>query len=184
MRETTKEAESRGLSNARDTSAALELFLEKDAVQLFAGYGVLSERELRSKIDIKLEAYAKIKEIEFRTGINMVNTMILPALTRHIAQVAGAAAGIKAAGISQNSLQQEVSSLENLFAEIKQRVRDLENVLTECENTADPHRKAHLFADKGARVLNDLRGIVDTAEESTADDLWPLAKYQKILSVL
>ncbi len=179
-----KEANSRGLSNARDTSVALELFLEKDAVELFTGYGVLSERELRSKIDIKLEAYAKIKDIEFRTGINMVNTMIIPALTRHIAQVAGAAAGIKAAGISQNSLQQEVSSLENLFAEIKQGVRDLENVLTECENTEDPHKKAHLFADKGAQVLHALREVVDTAEEITAADLWPLAKYQKILSVL
>jgi len=179
-----KEAEQRGLPNVKDTSGALELFLEKSAVELFKNYRVLSERELESKIEIKLEAYIKVKDIEFKTGINMVNTMVLPALLRHLTQIAGAAAAVSSAGVTSASLQQEVSLLENLFSKIKTCVGELEKILLECENTDDIHKKAHLYAKKGSEKLNALRAVVDRAEELVADDLWPLAKYQQILNIL
>jgi glutamine synthetase len=179
-----KEAEERGLPNVKDTSKALELFLAKDAVELFNSYHVLTHRELESKIEIKLEAYVKVKDIEFKTGINMVRTMVLPALLRHITQVAGAAAAVNSAGITSAALKQEVTMLEKLFSKIKICVADLEQVLSECENTTDLYKQAHLYAEKGSDKLNTLRDVVDKAEELVANDLWPLAKYQQILNIL
>ncbi|MBN1798927.1 MAG: glutamine synthetase III [Spirochaetales bacterium] len=179
-----KEAEQRGLPNVKDTSKALELFLEKSAVELFKNYRVLTDRELESKIEIKLEAYIKVKDIEFKTGINMVKTMVLPSLLRHITQVAGAAAAINSAGVSSASLKQEVTMLEKLFSKIKTCVGELEQILTECENISDIHKQAHLYAEKASEKLSALRAVVDSAEELVADDLWPLAKYQQILNIL
>ncbi len=179
-----KEAEQRGLPNVKATSGALELFLEKSAVELFKNYHVLSEREVESKIEIKLEAYIKVKDMEFKTGINMVNTMVLPALLRHITQIGEAAAAVSSAGVTSASLQQDVSLLENLFSKIKTCVGELEKILVECEKTDDIHKQAHLYAEKGSEKLNALRAVVDRAEELVADDLWPLAKYQQILNIL
>jgi glutamine synthetase len=179
-----KEALKRGLPNLKDTSLALELFLEKEAIALFEKYHVLSERELLSKIEIKLETYLKVKDIEFKTGLNMVNTMILPALTRHIAQVAQAAFTVNSAGITSKALLKEVADLEDLYAKIKQTACELEEVIAQSETIADIHKKAHTYAEEGTEKLQALRACVDRAEEAVAHDLWPLAKYQQILNIL
>src|SRR6202167_5980953 len=55
-----KEAESRGLPNLRSCVDALPLLGGKEASDLFAKYGVLSERETKSRMDVDLEQYCLV----------------------------------------------------------------------------------------------------------------------------
>ena len=79
-----KEAAKRGLPNAKNTPEALEIMLEKDCEELFTKYGVLSKRELHSKVEIKLDAYVKVKDVELKAGLNIAKTLILPAVLEQI----------------------------------------------------------------------------------------------------
>ncbi len=179
-----EEAHKRGLPDTRNTPAALEQFLKDDVKEAFKKFGILSKEELESKIEIKLEAYNNIKDIESKTAVNMANTLVVPALTAHIADVAGAASAVSSAGVKSDILMEEVKTLESLYANIKAGISEFNKVLQGIEDEPDFLKKAYGYAEKGAEALAKLRVHVDTAEEIVADDLWPMAKYQDLLLML
>ena len=74
-----EEAAQRGLPNLRSTVDALPTLGSKKAVKLFDKYGVLSERELRARVDVLWEQYNTMLGIEARTMVSMVRTIVLPA---------------------------------------------------------------------------------------------------------
>ncbi len=179
-----KEAEKRGLPNTNNTPTALEQFLTDDVFDVFERFNILSKEELKSKIEIKLEAYNKVKDIEYKTALNIANTLVLPALVVHITSIASAASTALSAGVKSEVLINEVKSLESLYSNIKDGVVKLGKILEDIENEPDLHKMAHGYAGKGADALDKLRKSVDKAEELVADDLWPMAKYQELLLVL
>ncbi len=178
------EAARRGLPNARNTPAALDEFLKEEVFEAFEKFKILTREELKSKVEIKLETYNKVKEIEYKTAINMARTLVLPALAVHLKRVADAAGAVSAAGITSRVLGDEVKFLEELYADIKERIAELSKVLSELEAEADVHTRARAFAENGEVALDRLRESVDSAEQVIADDLWPMAKYQDLLLVL
>jgi len=179
-----KEAEKRGLPNNKNTPHSLDQFLKEDVIKAFEQFKILSREELKSKIEIKIEAYNKIKDIEFKTAVNIANTLIIPALISHIANVATAANSVLSAGIRSEELINEVRFLEGFYSDIKAGIGSLKRVLDDIENMSDMRDKAYGYAEKGTEAFDNLRKFVDKAEEFVADDLWPLAKYQELLMVL
>lgn len=179
-----REAEKLGLPNARNTPAALPAFESKDAIELMEKTHVLNEREVRSKVEIKFETYIKTKEIEYKTAINMANTLIIPAMTRQITLTARAAAAMKEAGVTSKHMIDDVKSFEKLFVQIKQNSENLEKMLEKAESKKQMHAKAEFLATEGEKALAALRASVDSAEEVVAHELWPMAKYQDLLTVL
>lgn len=176
-----KEAEKRGLPNAKNTPSALAQFLNKETLSLFEKYKVLCAEELHSKIDIKLEAYTKTKEIEVRTAVNMCNTLFLPALTSAIKDVAKAVAQMGVAGVTNPTMKQDLETLSTLYTEIKAGVTNLQALMAKAALMDDLHKQAHMFADEISEVMLTLRKAVDAAEVLVAEDLWPVAKYQDLL---
>jgi glutamine synthetase len=176
-----KEAAKRGLPNTKTTPEALSLFLKDEAVKLFTEFNVLSERELHSKIEIKLETYIKIKDIEFKTAKNMVKTLILPSVAKHMRKTAETAVSMKAAGVNSKVLADEVKEIEATYSDIREKLAKFESYQAKLEKISDLHKKAESCAMEGAELLLALRVSVDTAETIVADDLWPMAKYQDLL---
>ncbi|MBN2484070.1 MAG: glutamine synthetase III [Candidatus Omnitrophica bacterium] len=179
-----KEAAKRGLPNTKNTPEALKLFLNKDALELFKRFDILTEKELHSKIEIKLEAYNKTKDIEFKTAVNIARTMILPAIAQQIALIAPSQAAAKTAGIKSSPFNTEIKLLNDLYAKILTGTHNLEKAMAACEKESTLIKISEAYATKGARALDTLREAIDTAETVVADELWPLAKYQELLLVL
>jgi len=179
-----KEAARRGLPNLRNTPAALNAYLEREVIELFAKTHVLSERELRAKVEIKLETYIKTKEIEFKAASNIAKTMILPALTKQIEMVARAASAMKSSGFEAKALKEETKKFERLFIRIGERVQVLERVLEKAMTKTHPHEKAEFLGNDGEKALGELRTEIDAAEEIVSAEFWPMAKYQEILTTL
>ena len=70
----------------------------KEATELFEHYGVLSPRELHSRMEIYLEQYCLSVGLEARTAIEMAKTLIFPAAIRYQGEFAATCASLKAVG--------------------------------------------------------------------------------------
>eukprot|EP00039_Didymoeca_costata_P025476 m.13496 g.13496 ORF g.13496 m.13496 type:complete len:708 (+) comp4867_c0_seq1:81-2204(+) len=74
-----QEAEKRGLKNLKSAVDALEVFTDKENIELFEKARVYSEKELVAVRNILEERYVNDVQIEADTMLNMVNQAILPA---------------------------------------------------------------------------------------------------------
>lgn len=171
-----------GLPNAKNTPSALPTYLTKDVVELMDKTHVLSERELKAKVDIKLETYVKTKEIEYKTAVNMARTLILPALTKQINLTAHAAGNMQKANCPSKVLCEELKTFEGLYQEIKEHTTALDDLIN--TSSKDLLARATFLAEKGEKALLALRENVDAAEELVANEFWPMAKYQELLTLL
>jgi glutamine synthetase len=83
-----KRGEKRGLPNIASSAEALKAFISPDTVELFKKHNVFSSVELQSRYTVWLEMYEKIVEIEARTLLEMVNTLVLPPAYKYQADMA------------------------------------------------------------------------------------------------
>ncbi len=176
-----KEAEKRGLPNTKTTPEALAQFHAKDVKELFIKFKILSEHELDAKIEVKLETYVKIKDIEFKTAINMAKTLVMPAVAEHIKNIAKAAVASAEAGVKSKALINELKTVEEVYSQISGNVSKFDALQAKIGNISDLHKKANACAVEGAKGLLELRAAVDTAETLVEDSLWPMPKYQDLL---
>ncbi|MDR3256366.1 MAG: glutamine synthetase III [Endomicrobium sp.] len=175
-----KEAARRGLPNAENTPEALKLFLADDVIKAFSKYNILTERELRSKVEIKLENYVKIKEIEYKYAIKIVNTLLLPAILKQINLLAKTSKNLNKLNIKAESLSHELETLVKIYDDVRKYVFDMESFL--FEEHSNIFQTADKFASKGAEILANLRKKIDTAEDLVADEYWSMTSYQKLLN--
>ncbi len=162
----------------------MSVYKEKDVIELMERTHVLTEREVLAKMEIKLENYIKTKEIEYKTAVNMVKTSVLPALAKQISLLAQAAANLKAAGSKSKNLLTEAEKLDWLYSETTAASDKLAAILHKAEKITKTLEKATFIGEQGEKNLERLRVLVDQAEESTANEFWPMAKYQELLSIL
>jgi len=175
-----KEAIRRGLPNAKNTPEALKLFFDQDVIKVFSDYNVLTERELKSKIEIKLENYVKTKEIEYKYAIKVVNTLLLPSILKQINVLTKTKMNLNDLDVQTKIFTDEIEVLVKLYGEIKNCCFELVDFL--AANYGDIIITADKFASEGTRIFDSLRVKVDLAEDLVADEFWPMASYQKLLN--
>jgi glutamine synthetase len=167
------EAERRGLPNNRSTVDALPALATPKAKALFSGFGVLSERELASRVDINWERYVKVQDIEASCALDIASTMILPATARYLGQLAGAPSS---RGI--NTVCEKVSGLADSLVDA---IATLEREQHHAHEADSVPAEAAAFASSVIPAQEKLRAVVDELETVVADDLWPLPKYRELL---
>jgi glutamine synthetase len=174
-----QEAERRGLPNLKTTVEALPTLINTEVVECFNKYGVLSPREVQSRHDIYTEQYVKSILTEARLTIEMATTMIYPAASKYLGDLASTAAALKGAGLKANTkMLEEVSSLTDGL---------LESVAT-LQAQLDHHSSSLTEEAKhcGYKILpamNEVRSYSDRLEAVVADNLWPLPTYQEMLFI-
>lgn len=174
------EAARRGLPNLVSTVDALEALGTPENTALMAKYGVLSEREFHSRIEIYTEKYIKDVMIEGRLSLSMARTMIFPAGVRYQKILADATASLSALGkpVCTTTLDELIGLLGSLQASV---IR-LEAVLnTAPEGTTLDHAR-HIH-DAVLPAMASVRKDADALEAIVADDLWPLPSYQEMLFI-
>ncbi|MEA2252719.1 MAG: glutamine synthetase [Solirubrobacteraceae bacterium] len=165
-----EEAERRGLANLRTTPDALPWLVERQTIDAFEHYDVLSERELESRYEVFVEQYSTKLNIEAETAASIARTMLLPATVRHLAE-------LKAAG--NDDL---IAETQQLLGEFVEAIMKLEHV------NANPGELGSLeFArwmhDHTIPAMEAVREVADKLERIVADDLWPLPKYSEMLFI-
>ncbi|GMO66577.1 MAG: hypothetical protein Nk1A_4160 [Endomicrobiia bacterium] len=175
-----KEAAKRGLPNAKNTPEALKLFFKEDIVNCFAKYNILTERELKSKIEIKFENYIRTKEIEYEYAIKTANTLLLPAIFKQISVLAKTSKNLNSINIKSEVISKEIKTLIKIYEEIKVHIKELANFISSEHD--NPVVTAEKFASEGTEILPKLREKIDNAEDLVSDEYWPMISYQKLLN--
>jgi glutamine synthetase len=168
-----KEAAKRGLKNLRTTPEALPELVTPEAIALLSKYGVLSEREIEARYEVFLEQYVTKLNIEAESTSSIARTMLLPASIRYLSELTGAEMGEMT-----SELRSKVD--EFYYAITKLEEANLEENHPTSEDLLD---HAKYFHDTVVTAMGDVRVIADELEKLTADDLWPLPKYEEILFI-
>jgi glutamine synthetase len=174
------EAAKRGLPNLRSSVDALPLLGSKEATALFEKYGVLSERELHSRMDIYLEQYCLTVGLEARTAIEMAKTIIFPAAMRYQGELAATGANLKAVGYDFDT--DILDSISELVKDLQSGIIKLEAALAEHGGHGKIDHATHCCQNVLPAMLA-VRKTADKLEGTVADDLWPLATYQEMLFI-
>ncbi len=178
-----KEAEKRGLLNLKTTPDALPLLLDKKNIDLFAVHKIYTEAELRSRLEIMLENYCKIVNIEALTMVDMARKEILPAVSAYVTALAKAIEAVKAVGLETiDSFEAETAkTLTNLKLSAFAKLKELEKASKEAIKIQDTEERAKEYKDKVLILMDELRATVDLMETHTADEYWPIATYGELL---
>jgi len=175
-----KEAKKRGLKNLPTTADALPYLKEKSIKALFKKTGVLSPVELESRFEVYAEQYILSIAVEAKLVINMAKTIIYPAATRYLSDLALASASATEIGVdidksTAKTISKNINGMMKAVAKLeKASARD--NFKTE-----ETHMK---FCAKDVRKLMDeVRGFADALEADVADDMWPLPTYHEMLFI-
>ncbi|MHB8892992.1 MAG: glutamine synthetase III family protein [Candidatus Limnocylindrales bacterium] len=167
------EAARRGLPNNRSTVDALPALTTTKAKELFARFGVLSERELASRVDINWERYVKVQNIEANCALDMARTMILPATARYLGELAGASASRGIAAVAD-----KVAALADGLVD---GIDALEHAQHAAHEAGSIEAEARAYVGEVIPAQNALREVADELETLVADELWPLPKYRELL---
>ena len=178
-----EEAARRGLVNHPTTADALPCFIEQRSIDLFEEFGVLSESEVRSRYEVKLEKYNKLLNIEVRTMKRLVRRDYLPAINTFAADVARHISEVRAVmpdadlSFQERKLRRCVEGA----AEINNHLERLNDLHHEAQAIADEQERANKYAHEVIPVMDDLRQAVDSLEILVESKYWPVPSYNNIL---
>tara|TARA_B100000530_G_C15933587_1_gene478062 strand:- start:2348 stop:4441 length:2094 start_codon:yes stop_codon:yes gene_type:complete len=172
-----KEAVSRGLPNLKTCADALPCLKSKKSLDVFERYDVLTNIELKARVEILEEQYITNKEIEARTLVSMMSTQIIPAAEVYQFELAKNLNAVSSALNSKNKTKSQQAKLKNLTNMIEDSL-DLVQRLKQQE-------KKHLSPDdiKNSIIplMDKIRICSDELEGIVPDDLWPIPKYSEML---
>jgi len=163
-----KEAKKRGLPNMKTTPEALEAIKAKKNVAVLVKHGVLSEKEINSRYEINIHAYATVVALEGGCAATIARTQLIPAAIEYQKQLAD---NIKAVGslgktTAQKKVLKEISGL-------------IENAILASEALEAAVAK-HDSAKTVAGMLK-LRQSIDALEAFVPANIWPLPSYAEML---
>ena len=178
-----KEAEKRGLLNLKTTPDCLPLLLAPKNVELFARHKVYTETELKSRLEIMLENYCKIVNIEALTMIDMARKDILPAVSDYITTLSDA---VSAGNVLELDMRDSFEfktarELSALKAEAFRSLTALEKATSEAAKIANYADRSIFYKENILTVMEELRASVDKMETLTAADFWPMPTYGDLL---
>lgn len=178
-----EEAARRGLPNNRTTAEALPCLVSEKSISLFEEFGVMSETEVKSRYEVKLDKYTKLLNIEARVMIRMARRTYLPAISDYMANLASNIVTVKSA-ISGADMDEHEALLKTLLKGVNATgkcVRELIAQHDAAEAIEDLQEQANAYAEKVIPAMEVLRAEVDALECIVERDYWPVPTYNDIL---
>lgn len=175
------EAEKRGLLNLKSTPAAVPAFLAQKNIDLFSKYGVYTETELQSRVEILLDEYCKTLNIEALTMIDMAKKEILPAAAKYIKDLAKTAELAKACGAETVFEDETVKEISALTTQMYKALNTLEEDVQKVLQIEDTQEMANFFHDTIFADMGALRVPADKIETLVGKEYWPYPTYSDLL---
>jgi len=187
--EWVKEAKKRGLSNHMSTPEAINAFISKKTIDLFARNQVMNKKELESRYEMKLEKYIKKVQIEARVMGDLAINHILPTAILYQNRLIENARGLKEVldsksfvKLSKNQLN-AIKYISNHISAIKENVEAMIEARKKANVIDEAYDKAIAYRDTVMIYFDDIRYHVDKLEFLVDNELWPLPKYRELLFI-
>ncbi len=173
------EAERRGLPNLRTTADALPLFNDDKETAFLIRQKIFTADELHTRFHVLIERYNTVREIEFKTLIEMVNQHVLPAVLHYKQELGGVIKMQKDIGF-ESSVEKSIYKKVNYASEtLYTRIENLVNGMNELDE--DGVKKCHSIAGTLMPLSTEIATLCNELEELVPDALWTLPKYYDML---
>ena len=184
-----EEARKRGLDCETSVPLIFDNYLTESSIKMFEQTGVMTQKELEARNEVKWETYTKKIQIEARVLGDLAMNHIIPVATQY-----------------QTSLIDNVYKIRSLFPEEKGKTlssKNIELIEAIAEHTAfikehvdqmvearkvankiDTEReKAIAYHDYIVPALEKIRYHIDKLELIVDDQMWTLPKYRELLFI-
>ena len=183
------EAARRGLDVETSAPLMLDNYVSPSSIEMFSRMKVLSEAELKARLEIKDVTYYKKIQIEARIFGDLCLNHIIPVATRYQSQLIDNVHKVKeifpeetALKLSANNLSliQQISEHSSFITEYAEKLTDARRIANKLE---DEREKAIAYHDTVAPLMDLIRYHIDKLELIVDDELWPLPKYREMLFI-
>ncbi|MCL1942857.1 MAG: glutamine synthetase III [Candidatus Azobacteroides sp.] len=183
------EAAKRGLDCETRVPVIYDAYLTGQSVDLFAETGVLTERELHARNEVKWEQYTKKIQIEARVLGDLAMNHIIPVATRYQALLLENAAKIKLLydeGKALKIAKQDLAIIEDIAEHldfIKTKTDEMIEARKVANKIENEREKALVYCEKIAPYFDEIRYHIDKLELIVDDEMWTLPKYRELLFI-
>ena len=181
-----KEAETRGLSNNRNTPEALKALMSEKTISLFEDTKVMNRVEIEARHEIELEEYIMKVQIESRILGDIARNHVIPTSIRYqnilIKNVKGLKEifgdDFKEHSREQLTIIKDISGhIEKINSEITEMIEARKN----ANKLEDAEEKAFAYCNGVKPFFETIRYHCDKLELLIDDEIWPLTKYRELL---
>ena len=184
-----EEALRRGLDCENSVPLQYDAYLKPDVIKMFGETGVLSQKELEARNEVKWEIYIKKVQIEARVLGDLSLNHIIPVVIRY-----------------QTILLENVTRLKDVFSEeeyetlsaeprrlirkisahiaaVTTKVDEMVEARKKANRITDMREKAITYHDTVAPYLDEIRDHIDDLELMVDNQSWLLPKYRELLFI-
>jgi glutamine synthetase len=178
-----EEAAQRGLNNHPTTPEALDVLGTKLAQEFFSKSAVMSESELEAFHNVQLHAYCTKLDIEAKTLIEMLHSMVMPAVLRYQTELADNIAALRALDMDDAAAYQKdkMRSIVTNIQTIKTGLETMQGSLDKAHHADGIREEANILCHEVKPQMDIIRTAVDELEGLVDDQYWPLVKYRELL---
>lgn len=176
-----EEAAKRGLPNIPSMVDAIPALVTPKAVSLFESFGVFTEAELKSRAEIKFEAYAKAINIEAKAMIDIAGKQIIPSVISYTTELANSVLAVSEAGADASVQKEILDTVSGYLKEMKSALAELETVTEKAATIEDAADQAKYFRDTVKAAMLALRTPADKLEMIVDKEFWPFPSYGDLM---
>ena len=184
-----EEAQRRGLDCETSCPVIFDQYLTPESIRMFESTGVMNQKELEARNDVKWETYTKKIQIEARVLGDLVMNHIVPIAIGYQTQLIDNVykmKGIFPAEEAEKLSSENVAIIRKISEHtiyIKEHVDAMVEARKQANRIESEREKAIAYHDTISPMLEQIRYHIDKLELMVDDQMWTLPKYRELLFV-
>ena len=183
------EAARRGLDCETSCPVIFDQYLTPASVKMFESQGVMTQKELEARNEVKWEMYTKKIQIEARVLGDLVMNHVVPVaieyqskLIDNVYKMKGLFPAEEAEKLSAENVA-IIRKISEHTSYIKEHVDTMIEARKVANKIVDEREKAVAYHDTIAPMLEQIRYHIDKLELIVDDQMWTLPKYRELLFI-
>ena len=183
------EAARRGLDCETSCPLIFDRYLTPESIRMFESTGVMTQKELEARNEVKWETYTKKIQIEARVLGDLVMNHIVPVATEYQTKLIDNVYKMKSVFAEEEArtLSAENMAIIRKIAEHTTYIKEHVDAMVEARKVANKiateREKAIAYHDTIAPMLEEIRYHIDKLELIVDDRMWTLPKYRELLFI-
>ena len=184
-----EEAKRRGLDCETSVPLIFDAYLSPESIEMFSKTGVMNERELKARNEVKWEMYTKKIQIEARVLGDLAINHIIPVAARYLSvlldnvtKLQNVFPGDKGRELAEQDIY-TIQKITDHNKAIQLEVAEMVKARKAANKIEDEREKAIAYHDTVAPCLDKIRYHIDKLELMVDNEMWPLPKYRELLFI-
>ena len=185
-----EEAAKRGLDCQNSVPLQYDAYLKPESIEMFTSTGVLTQKELEARNEVKWEVYIKKVQIEARVLGDLSLNHIIPVAVRYQSVLLDNIAKLKETfgddpefcDMSEEP-RRLVRKIAGHICAVTKKVDEMVEARKKANRLTDMREKAIAYHDSVAPYLDEIRDHIDDLELMVDNHMWPLPKYRELLFI-